>query len=1026
MHVFYFDCHKLFLTLANYYANEGLGLNLSLVAFCQRVPYLKRVLCLGLSVTIAGTVGGAGQLRASAAVQVIDQKTTGVPAGTGMSDKAQSVDQNATPAGLNVQQIPNLIDLPQTPESIERVNKLEEEGEKFFQQHFLDKALSKWQECYGMSLEMKYSEGEGRALTNMCRVFLERGQVVKAKYMGENAIEVLGGASDRKALGRAHLYLAQAYFGLDNPVWAGEQLEAAMKDFTNAGGNNASDTARLMTLAASILMKIGKVKEAVQFYEASGTYYSQAGDYGRAIASHLRVVDVFLLLGLLTAAEEEAEKAVAIAKSAPNEPSNLVAALSAQANCRYTLGDYGLARKCYEQISQLADKMSAAQLNNISRAQVCLGYGSTLLACGDIDQARAMLERALATFKTSGLSLPQAETANVLGVLEASQGHLEKGMTLVNEALDLTNLISPKNDVFHIQILANLAALESRAGHNRDARIHLENAVGPAKKMGDFAQLGRLYTSEGEVAIRLADEPLAESLLVSAIAQSQKVNDDSALWREHTLLAKLQLSQNKTKEARESLLSALSFLRSPQSGAFPAPERIAYPIAKEDLVEQLVVMLVSEKMTEQAFLVAEQIKEESMASAWLKNGGQVRADDQELFNDLVMQRAHLHSAEVSSPPSKIIKDWQEWMTRFRAFSSQNRQLARLIAPLPIVMPEIFKALQSARATVLDYLVGSDSTVVFAVSGNGQLTAEILPVGRKKLEAQVSALLAAMPKADDTTQRSSVAEKKILQSLYGELMPPSVVSLLPGNPDQVVTIIPDGILFNLPFAALMTDQGKYFIEHHTITLGSSITMYLDTPPRYADDLSLVIASLSPAGDANQDESGQIASLFEPELVTRLVGKDAGIKALEEQFKGKAVVHVTDLLKFASGNPLKVTLPMGFSRDDANKKPVASSLFAASIPSDLFVWSSTAVNTKDVDGEAVKVFARGLNYSGVRNVLMSLWVQPDSERISELIDFYKNRQSGLNQADALRKAELSALARDSAPHLWAAYQLIGPGY
>ena len=165
---------------------------------------------------------------------------------------------------------------------------------------------------------MKYSEGEGRALTNMCRIFLERGQFVKAKYMGENAIEVLSGISDSKSLGRAHLFLAQAYFGLDNPLWAGQQLESAMKAFTSSGANNAPDTARLMTLAASILMKMGKVKEAIQFYEASATYYSQAGDYPRAIASHLRVVDILLASGLSTAALEEAEKAVGLDDPLPS------------------------------------------------------------------------------------------------------------------------------------------------------------------------------------------------------------------------------------------------------------------------------------------------------------------------------------------------------------------------------------------------------------------------------------------------------------------------------------------------------------------------------------------------------------------------------------------------------------------------------------------------------------------------------------------------------------------------------------
>ena len=62
--------------------------------------------------------------------------------------------------------------------------------------------------------------------------------------------------------------------------------------------------------------------------------------------------------------------------------------MSALANCRYALGEYTQAKKLYEQVAAFGGKMSAQQLNNISRAHLNLGYGSTLLACGEMDQAR--------------------------------------------------------------------------------------------------------------------------------------------------------------------------------------------------------------------------------------------------------------------------------------------------------------------------------------------------------------------------------------------------------------------------------------------------------------------------------------------------------------------------------------------------------------------------------------------------------------------------------------------------------------
>jgi CHAT domain-containing protein len=59
-------------------------------------------------------------------------------------------------------------------------------------------------------------------------------------------------------------------------------------------------------------------------------------------------------------------------------------------------------------------------------------------------------------------------------------------------------------------------------------------------------------------------------------------------------------------------------------------------------------------------------------------------------------------------------------------------------------------------------------------------------------------------------------------------------------------------------------------------------------------------------------------------------------------------------------------------------------------------------------------------------MSLWAQPDAQRIDELVNFYKGKQAGLNPAQSLRKAQLVGLAHDPSLSAWAAYQLLGPGY
>ncbi len=121
-----------------------------------------------------------------------------------------------------------------------------------------------------------------------------------------------------------------------------------------------------------------------------------------------------------------------------------------------------------------------------------------------------------------------------------------------------------------------------------------------------------------------------------------------------------------------------------------------------------------------------------------------------------------------------------------------------------------------------------------------------------------------------------------------------------------------------------------------------------------------------------------------------------------------------------------LPLMAAKEDGGKKVTADKLFGLSLPSDLMVWSGSSIYGKDIQGNAVKVFSCGLNYAGVRNVLMTLWSEPSGDRQAELVEFYKSKQAGLNQAQSLRRAQMLALSKDPSAKSWAAFQLLGPGF
>jgi CHAT domain-containing protein/tetratricopeptide (TPR) repeat protein len=903
-------------------------------------------------------------------------------------------------------------DREQTPENIATVEKNLDAGEQAFQKRDFDKAISSYQEAYGLAREIKFAEGEGRALTKMCTFYHQKGQISRAKELGENAIEVLSDAGNKKALAEARIALACVYLAQDNTYYAVQQLQAAMESISDMSSTDGASASRVLMLAADLGIRNGKIKEAIQCYQAAANYCGQSGETRQQVGLLVKVSGMLIQLGLLAGAQEEAAKAVSVARDS-KQPDELVVALGALANAQFCLDEYADSRKTYEEL--LPIKVPGQTIEQ--RANLVEGYAFTLAAQGDIDQAKLQLEKVLPVVKGEGLSYERALVEDCLGVLSALQGNYSVAIGRFKTALDSLAVLNPKREGLQCSVLQNLGAAESRAGQNRNAKLHYAEAlaVATSKTVKNPLLEGRTYACLAESCLALKDYTDAEQAVKAGLAASQPINDDAALWRLYTCMAEVQMGNDQA--AGEALSSAVSFFRSPQAGEFYDPAKLIYPTLRQERGRDLVSLLVKAGMNEQALLTAEQLKQEAFINEWLRRGGSVRPADRDIYEDMVTGRSHLHAAEeAGTSPETLLPGWREWLRRFQHVAADNPGLARLIAPVPINFSDLLKTVQNNHAVVLDYLVGERQTTVFVIDANRKLTAFNIACTREDLQHEVASLLTASAKKDETTAGN---ERRILQLLDKELLPEVVANCLPTTADQTVVIVPDSVLYNLPFAALIGPDEKYLVEGHTLTMIPELDM-LVSARHQSKDLSLLVTGDNAGEDS---EAGQIASVFDKGQVTTLAGKDAGAETLEEQAKTSSMIHLSQSMRIPQTNTLNCFVP--YASKGAGQQVTANGLFDLNLPSDLAVLSSTAVSAKDFYGNGVQVFSRGLNYAGVRNVMMSLWFAPDPSRTSELVDFYRCRQQGLSQAASLRKAQLLSLSKDPTPRAWAAFQLIGPG-
>ncbi len=291
------------------------------------------------------------------------------------------------------------------------------------------------------------------------------------------------------------------------------------------------------------------------------------------------------------------------------------------------------------------------------------------------------------------------------------------------------------------------------------------------------------------------------------------------------------------------------------------------------------------------------------------------------------------------------------------------------------------------------------------------------------------------------------QRESLQKLHQLLVKP-IADLLPTDPNQRVTFVPQGDLFLVPFPALMNSKGKYLIEKHTILTAPAIQVLELTrsqqqriksqqriPGKSRQNALIVGNPTMPKFSTIYGESGQKLSPLpgakrEAEAIAPLFNTKAltGEQATETTIKAKlpqaGVIHFATHGLFDGFQALQSSIALAPSSQD-NGLLTASEILDIKLNADLVVLSACNTGRGRITGDGVIGLSRSLFLAGTPSVLVSLWSVPDAPTAELMTDFYQNLyQKNLDKAQALRQAMLKMKQQyPKAPRKWAAFTLIG---
>ena len=800
------------------------------------------------------------------------------------------------------------------------------------------------------------------------------GDMATALTLWQQALQEYQSAGDRRGEGAIQGLQALAYYEQGRHPLA---IERAIQGLAIARSRQDGDSElRLLRILGDIHYDLEDYPTAVNFYQqyssAPSGYSASARQLHQqeAIRTEAKRGQALLSIGNYPAAVSSSLSAFRIAKQTDNRPTQNIA-LNTLAEAVYRFGDYEKALERAQQALVLAQ-----ETNNIFRASRALGtIARSHLAVGRYDAAEKAAKQLGAIAPNEAY---RTQVWRIQGQIRAAQGKTKAAIKAYQQSLALSRALG--NRRAEVEILNDLSRAHLQAGNLAEAEASLRAAI------AGWDELRARFNGRDSAKVTFFElQNQTFQLLQRVLVVANQ--PEAALVVAEQARARTFLDLMSARIAGESTNPTINL------------EQIRQ-IAREQQATLVQYSLLNRGQPNPCLDQPEICKAFKIES-------QHNSQESDIFIWVVQP-----TGEVSFRRVDLAPIWQQWQ------STQARQ---------------------ERVSLANFVIASRETIGVR--------------GRDRGLAVMSV--------------SAPQQQQQLRRLHQLLIEP-IADLLPSDANQSVIFIPQGPLFLVPFAALPDAEGQALIERHTLLTAPSIQMLSLTRQRrlalerkrktgdreallacQGDSAACAIAGnpTMPKVPRPNGQPEQLASLPGAEREARaiaellkttpLLGEQAKEAAIIEQIPHARLIHLaTHGLLEEYRNALALAPPVGAEPDyllDANDRfrrgfkidglLEASEIMELDIQADLVVLSACDTGRGRITDDGVIGLPRAFIIAGAPSIIVSLWAVPDAPTAQLMTAFYRNRQTGLNKAQALRQAMLTTKQQFPDPKDWAAFTLIG---
>ena len=946
----------------------------------------------------------------------------------------------------------------------------------------------------------------------------------KALEKYETALALLPSPNDRPSAAAVLGHIGTVHQLLGDRQKALDAFQQQLK-LWRAERDREREVAEALHNIGTVYSSMGMAAKAIECYEEALPLRRAAEDRV-GLASTLDSLGLaHLHAGEMQKASDYCNQAITLFREL-NDRKGLANALNNLGGINLTLGDFRKALEYFSQALELRRALGQLReesigLNNIGRVHDLLGEAQKAL---DYHRQALQIRRAL------GDRIMEAASLNNIGLVYGWLGekgtaleHYQQALELFRAANDRNLEATALNNIggFHLNtlkdyktaldyytrsleirralgqpielaiVLDNIGHLYNTSGDSRKALEYHREALTIRQKTGhrlgeavSLNNMGAAHYSSGELSTALDYFNHALKLFRSL---GDRTREAVALYG----LAMIQRDRGSLDQSRAWMEASLNIVESLRSGVASQHLRASYLAQKQDYYEfhlDLLMRLHQREPAKAHNLAAFQVSERARARSLLELLAEARIDVEQGISPELKQReraAHLGIARVqgqliqaysqAQPDQSKTAALEEELKRADAEREQLRaeirqrhpRYADLQYPAAPKLEEV-QSLLDDRTVLLEYALGQQSSLLFAVTKKDFLVVR-LP-SASALGAEVEALRAVIT---SRPQRSDF-EKQIKHSrkLFRDLLEPAS-KLLVGK--QRLIIVPSGILYYLPFEALLTNgqekalatvtpaQLPYLVRDYAIsyvpsaavlaslrnrppaksTAGKSFLAFAD--PVYGNFTESPLSSAQPShstafGDQrpwqldrlieSRREVEQISALFPQDQVSLLLGEQASEENAKTigRFNRSRFVHFATHGLLNEEKPSYSGLILNLDRQKQSEDGLlqAYEIFNLKLNADLVVLSACETGLgKEVKGEGLVGLTHAFFYAGTPSLVVSLWKVQDRSTADLMVNLYQEIGRTQNKSEALRQAKLRLIqqGRYAAPYYWAPFVLTG---